>query len=65
VKNSAHDFAHEFLQKGRYTHPADELKQSAVEILLKGRKGLVPATELLKSPEGQNRKAANQGRSIA
>jgi integrase len=52
----------------RYTHPADELKQSAVEILLKGRKGVVPATEpateILKSPEGQNHEAANQGRSI-
>lgn len=53
----------------RYTHPADELKQSAVEILLKGRKGLVPATEpateLLKSPEAKNHPAASEGRSIA
>jgi hypothetical protein len=29
----------------RYTHPADELKQSAVEVLLKGRKGLESATK--------------------
>jgi integrase len=53
----------------RYTHPADELKQSAVEVLLKGRKGLVPATEpateLLKSGEAEIHGAANEGRSIA
>jgi len=53
----------------RYTHPADELKQRAVEVLLKGRKGLEPATEsatqLLKSSETQNEETANKGRSIA
>jgi integrase len=53
----------------RYTHPADELKQSAVEVLLKGRKGLLPATEpateLLKSGQAQTQGAANEGRSIA
>jgi hypothetical protein len=49
----------------RYAHPVNELKQKAVGILLKGRKGLVPATELLKSPEGQIHEAANEGRSIA
>ena len=53
----------------RYTHPADELKQNAVEVLLKGRKGLAPATEsateLLKSGGARIQGAANEGRSIA
>jgi integrase len=49
----------------RYTHPADELKQSVVEVLLKGRNELVPATELLKSGEAEIWGTANQGRSIA
>jgi integrase len=49
----------------RYTNPADELKQSAVEILLKDRKDLVPATEMLKPTEGQKHRAANQGGSIS
>jgi hypothetical protein len=41
----------------RYTHPADELKQRAVEVLLMGRKRLEPATEpatqVLESPEAE------------
>lgn len=52
----------------RYTHPADELKQRAVEVLLKGRNGLAPATEpateLLKSPEVQIEETASKSRSI-
>jgi len=37
----------------RYTHPADERKQKAVEALLGSPKGLEPATETLKSPSSQ------------
>jgi hypothetical protein len=41
----------------RYTHPADERKEMAVEGLLRGRgetkPATKPATELLKVPEAQ------------
>jgi hypothetical protein len=38
----------------RYTHPADERKQQAVEALLRSPKGLEPATETPTPVEGRN-----------
>ena len=49
----------------RYTHPADERKQQAVEALLGSPKGLEPATETVKSPSGQIGEATNGSRSIS
>jgi integrase len=52
----------------RYTHPADELKQKAVEVLITGPNGSEPATEpatqMLKSPEVKIGETANTSRSI-
>jgi integrase len=48
----------------RYTHPADERKQQAVEALLGSPKGLEPATETPKSSGGQIVEVANGSRSI-
>ena len=47
----------------RYTHPADERKQQAVEALLRNPKQPAPATELLKSHIAQMAETANGGRS--
>jgi hypothetical protein len=47
----------------RYTHPADERKQQAVEALLGSPKEPAPATELLKSHIAQIAETANGGRS--
>jgi len=53
----------------RYTHPADERKQQAVEALLESPKGpehaTEPATETVKSPSGQIVEVANGSRSIS
>jgi len=53
----------------RYTHPADERKQQAVEALLGSPKGLElatePATETLKSSGGQIVEVTNGSRSIS
>jgi integrase len=51
-----------------YTHPADELKQRAVEVLITGPNRAEPATEpatqMLKSPEAKIGETANTSRSI-
>jgi integrase len=49
----------------RYTHPADERKQQAVEPLLGNPKGLEPATERLKSPKCEKVGVTNGSRSIS
>jgi hypothetical protein len=49
----------------RNTHPADERKQQSVEALLGSPKGLEPAAETLKSPNGQIVEVANGNRSIS
>jgi hypothetical protein len=55
--------------KRRYTDPADERKQQAVEALLGSLKGLQPATEpateTVKSHSGQIVEVANRSRSIS
>jgi hypothetical protein len=51
--------------KRRYTDPAAERKQQAVEALLGSLNGLQPATETVKSHSGQIVEVANRSRSIS
>ncbi len=46
----------------RYTHPGNELKQKAVELLLAGRKGPVPATKSATPPEEAQVNEAKESR---
>ena len=52
----------------RYTHPSNELKQKAVELLLRDRDGVPPATKPATGELGggtdQNAETASEGRSI-